>query len=161
MKTFKTFSIGILLVLSCAKAYAQGSVTITHEFFEQVEVVKEDGTKEVKLVKAASIVPKDIIVYISTFENVGQEPAENIVINIPVPNDSVYIAGSAKGDDTTTTFSVDGGKTYGSIASLRVKTAEGGTRIARPEEYTHIRWVYGTALPPGKKSTVSYSTMIK
>lgn len=143
-------------------AFAQQSaIVLTSEAFKEVEVVNEAGQKEFKLVAPGTVVPRDEIVYVTTFENRGDQPATNIVITNPVPNDSIYKAGSAFGSGTTITYSVDGGQTYDAPAALRVTGEDGQPRTATAEDYTHIRWVYTQSLQPGATGNVTFRTIIR
>src|SRR5690606_6850613 len=51
-------------------AFAQpGAIVLTTEAFKEVEVVNAKGEKEFKLVPPGTAVPRDEIVYVTTFEN--------------------------------------------------------------------------------------------
>jgi hypothetical protein len=79
----------------------------------------------------------------------------------PIPADVTYVAGSVQGANTVATFSVDGGKTWGTPAALTVKNADGSSRGAQPTDYTTIRWVIQGALTPGSKGSVSFHAVVK
>jgi hypothetical protein len=73
----------------------------------------------------------------------------------------VYQGGSARGANTTITYSVDGGKQYATPDKLTVKTPDGKVRPALASDYTHIRWTYKGDLGVGKSGEVSFRAVIK
>ena len=143
-------------------AFAEdGKIILTNKVFKQVIKKDEDGKTTYDYVEPGTALPGDVMMYVISFENIGDQPAEGIVINDPVPNNSKYRVGSAAGKNTTTSFSIDDGKTYGNPEDLVVKDANGKEWKAKPESYTHIRWVYNKSLAPGEKGEVSFKTQIK
>jgi uncharacterized repeat protein (TIGR01451 family) len=152
----------LTLSLLAAQAYAaDGSIRLKNEVFKEVEVTNAKGAKEHKLVAPGKALPKDEMVYITTFGNVGTQPATNIEIINPVPNNSLYKDGSAFGSGTQIMFSVDGGKSYGQPQALRVRSADGQMLPATAKDYTHIRWVFTNQLQPGQESNVTFRTILQ
>jgi uncharacterized repeat protein (TIGR01451 family) len=127
----------------------------------EVEVVGKDGKKTFKRTPVDKAVPGTEVIYTNTFENVGNKPAGDIVINNPIPNDSEYKAGSAFGKNCEILFSVDGGKKFGHAEELKIKDADGKERTAMAKEYTHIRWTYKGQLAAGKSGEVGFRATIK
>jgi uncharacterized repeat protein (TIGR01451 family) len=160
MQQFR-YLLTIFCLLSLAAYAQQGSIRLKNEVFKEIEVTAAGGRKEHKLVPPGKALPKDEIVYITSFSNVGDRPATDIEIINPVPNNSLYKDGSAFGAGTDIGFSVDGGKSYGKPAALTVKDAAGATVPAQPKDYTHIRWIYKSELQPGQESTVMFRTVLQ
>lgn len=126
----------------------------------EVEVIK-NGIKEITRSSPVKALPGTEVIYTNSFENVGSEPATDIVINNPIPVDTEYKAGSAFGKDCTIVFSVDGGRTFGEAENLKVKGADGKEYPALPRQYTHIRWTYQGQLGAGKSGEVGFRAVIK
>lgn len=123
---------------------------------QKEEVVRDaEGEETKQLVAAEKVVPGDEVIYTVRFSNLGSEPAENVVITNPLPAELSYVMGSAAGPGTRIEFSADGGTTYGDPGSLRVAEAS-GERPARAEDFTHIRWVMQTPLPPGAEGVATF-----
>lgn len=141
-------------------AFAADAVEVRNVAEQEVEIV-ENGKKVVKRVPVGKAVPGSEIVYTTTFRNLIDKPVGNIAISNPVPNDTVYKSGSARGANTAITFSVDGGKQYASPDKLTVRTPEGTIRPALDSDYTHIRWTYKGELGVGKSGEVSFRALIK
>ncbi len=154
------FAAALLMAVQMPAFAAPGSIEVKSIAEKEVETVK-NGKKEIKRTAVDKAVPGDDIVYTTTFKNLTGKPAGNIVINNPVPNDSVYKGGSAAGANTVITFSVDGGKQFAEADKLAVKGKDGKTRIALPTEYTNIRWTYKGELGVDKSGEVSFRATIK
>ncbi|MDH5611777.1 MAG: hypothetical protein OEY66_04910 [Gammaproteobacteria bacterium] len=156
------FSMMILSSLFTANVFAENEkIVLTNKVLKQVIKKDKDGNITYDYVEPKTALPGDIMMYSITFENIGNDSAENIVINDPVPNNSKYRVGSAAGENTMISFSIDGGKNFGNPEELVVKDKNGKEWTAKPESYTHIRWVYNKALAPGQKGEITFKTQIK
>ena len=152
--------LGFAFISSYALAESD-AVKFTNKALKQVITTNDKGEKEFSYVEPELALPDDVILYSIVFENIGKEVINDIVVNDPVPNNTKYRMNSAAGKDTKITFSIDGGKNFGNPEDLVVKDKSGRSWVAKPEEYTHIRWAYGKALAPGDKGEVSFKTTIK
>ena len=131
------------------------------EAFQDVAVKGKDGKVQKKRQPVSTAVPGSEIIYVITYRNTGTQPANDVVINNPVPTEMVYVAGSAEGSGTRADVSVDGGKQFASLESLQLKGADGKPRAARGEDVTHVRWTVLGAIAPGKNGSVSYRALVK
>lgn len=141
-------------------SYAAPTISMKSVAETDVEVMV-NGLKTVKRAPVDKAVPGTAVIFTTTFENLGKKPASNIVINNPIPNDTEYQAGSAFGENTEITFSIDGGKNFSEAERLKVKSADGTQRIAPAKLYTHIRWSYKGALAAGAQGSVGFKSVIK
>lgn len=156
------FSVIVLSSMSLANVFAEeGSIVLSNKVLKQVIKKDKKGNTRYDYIEPKTALPGDVMMYTITFENVGNEPAEGIVINDPVPNNSKYRINSAVGKNTKITFSIDGGKYFGNPDDLVIRDKNGKEWTAKPEIYTHIRWVYNKPLAPGEKGEVSFKTQIK
>ena len=151
----------VLLTAFQLPAHAASASVEVKSIAEREIVGVTNGKKETRRAAVDKAVPGDEIIYTTTFRNLADKPAANIVITNPVPNDSIYKGDSAAGANTVITFSVDGGKRYAAPGKLSIRTKEGKTRPAQPADYTHIRWTYKGALGAGKSGEVSFRALIK
>jgi uncharacterized repeat protein (TIGR01451 family) len=152
----------LLLVAVCASgslAAQNDSLKLTTKAEKEVTVTR-DGRKETRLTPAQKALPGDVVVFTNHYKNTGSKPADDAAITNPVPEHMVYIDGSAFGEGTAITFSIDKGKTFDAPAKL-TKTDKGKKRAARANEYTHIRWTFTTPLPPGKEGDVGFKAQLK
>jgi uncharacterized repeat protein (TIGR01451 family) len=157
MKNLTKLVITLTAVMFAASAFAQDAAhlkltTVVHK--EEV-VTADNGEEKKELVAATTVVPGDSVIYTITFENVSPESAENVTITNPVPANLTYEVGSAFGPGAVIEFSVDGGAVYGAANSLTI-TENGETRNARPEDYTHIRWVMQSDLAAGAQGVARF-----
>lgn len=116
-----------------------------------VEVDGPDGAKSNQLVAVAAPTPGEEIIYTVTFTNTGGAVADGVRITSPIPPEVRYLEGTAYGPGCDVLFSVDGGRSFGAPAELRVTGAAGARATAEASNYTHIRWVLVTPLAPGAK----------
>lgn len=165
MRMFNLLLTTILLAMlgsfSLGAQAADGAIKLTSIAQVEVEVIDQKGKKTLKRTPVDKAVPGTEVIYTTTFENIGNKSASDIVINNPLPNDSEYKAGSAFGKDSEILFAVDGGKKFGHAEELKIKGADGKERIALPKEYTHIRWTYKGQLAAGKSGEVGFRTVVK
>ncbi len=162
----KQYTTALLVTLLMAgltgnAAYAEDSIRLTSSALQETVETDDAGNRTVKRVAAKKVVPGDEVIYLIEFENAGTEAADNIVIQNPVPEHTIYKSGSASGANTDISYSVDGGKNFDSPEKLVVTRADGSTGPATADTYTAIRWRYEESLPPGEKSSVEYRVVIR
>lgn len=144
-----------LLIPNAAWAKPKVDVVIVAE---KEITVAENGKQIVKRIPATESAPGEIVIYNIDYGNSGDEPANSVVIDDPIPEGTVYVLGSAT-QTGEVTFSIDGGKSYRmpSLLTYDITTTDGKkeSRTASPDQYTHIRWQIPT-IAPGQRSTVSF-----
>ena len=163
MGTILLLFVGGVMFSFPSKALAAG---MDMKSIAEKEVIKvdKDGKEYPEFVstEAVEVIPGDTLRFTNIYRNLGDEPAEpGLTINNPVPEGVVYIGGSATGNDASITFSVDGGKSFKAPAELFVTGEDGKKRLARPEEYTDIKWVVLKAILPGEEGAVAYKGRLK
>ena len=102
----------------------------------------------------------DVLRYTIRFENTASQDvaAGSVVITNPLPEGTVYLEGSAMGQDTRITYSVDG---ENFAAPMELVVGEGAqARAAGAADYQAIRWAYEPLLPAGAASEVSFELLI-
>lgn len=154
-----------LFLLLPAAAGAQQKGGIELKTVSEVDVVGKNakGEREVKRVDAGkvSVAPGGVVIFTTTFNNKGSKPAERVAIKNPVPANMTYVDKSAEGEGTTIEFSTDNGKTYRAPDALMITDAQGKSRKALGQDYTHIRWIVTKPLAPGGKGSVSFKAKVK
>jgi len=138
---------------------------------EKEVIEKQNGKNVVKRVPAKDIESgaKDIesgqvLIFTLKYSNKGNENAKNVVFDNPIPKETVYEVGSAKGAGSEITFSINDGKSYKkpSMLTYEIKGA-GGKKIrkkASPEKYTNVRWII-PGVPPGAGGELSYRARVR
>jgi len=139
------------------------SSPIQLELTAQKQVQTQDATGQVKteLVAVDKVLPGETIVYTITYRNTGDKPAGNVVVSNPIPAEMTYQAGTATGEGTAITFSIDGGKSYKPANELEVLQSDGSRRPARASEYSAIRWRVQQPVAAGASGSVRYQATLK
>ena len=160
-RTLIIVSLAALTTLSAsALAQEKGHLEVTTIVQKEITVENEDGTSETRLVKAESVIPGERVVYTISFANIGDEPAENVVITNPIAESLTYVAGSASGAGMRVEFSIDDGRTFAAASELTV-VDQGIERPATNRDYTHVRWVMQTELAVGGEGQASFAAVLE
>jgi hypothetical protein len=101
-------------------------------------------------------VPGDKLVFTTRYRNSGTQPVNDFVVTNPLPG-AVMLAGEEADQHTV---SVDGGKTWGKLATLTVDDGKGGKRAATAADVTHLRWVL-PLLQPGANGALTYHAIVR
>ncbi len=131
-------------------------ITLKIEAYVAREITDAKGVKRKVLQSTDTATPGDAIVYILNYANTGTKPAP-ATIDDPVPG-GVSFTGTAENWAVVT---VDGGKTYGPLTTLKIKKADGTMRAALPQDVTAIRWKFAQPLAPGAKGRVMFYAVVK
>ena len=153
----------IALILFSTSVWAKPEITLSITSEKEVIEMK-NGKKIVKRVPAKEVDPGQVLVFTLKFSNKGDENATNVVVDNPIPKETVYVVGSASGVGSDITFSINGGKTFKkpTLLTYEMKGPDGKKikKKASPEQYTNVRWVIPTVLP-GKGGEVSFKARVK
>lgn len=141
---------------SPALAQEASPVTLSGDVKAVVTTVDETGAQTTELVEPGTIVPGDRLVFGTDYSNSGDEPVKNFVVTNPLPG-PVRLASDA---DADLDVSVDGGKTWGPLASLTVTLEDGSSRSAQHADVTHVRWTLAE-IAPGESGRLEYPAIIR
>ena len=147
-----------LLLVGVAAPALAGPLTLASDVRVEKRVAAADGTTRTELTKVNSVVPGDRVVFVLSYRNTGSTPIANVVLANPVPKGMLYR--SAATGSATPELSVDG-KTYGTLAALRVPAIGGGTRAAGPDDVTTVRWRLSSPIPAGSEGKLAFQAVIK
>jgi uncharacterized repeat protein (TIGR01451 family) len=149
--------LALLAFLAPVAAHAAQDVSLSSKVL--VERVKPGpGGKPVTVREEPGVVtPGDRLVFILSYRNGGTAPATGFTLTDPIPP-SVAFAGT---DDASAVVSVDGGKSWGALASLKVVAADGTSRPAAVADVTHIRWSFGRPIAAGNGGELSFRGVVK
>ena len=124
--------------------------------------VEKDGKKTEKKIPAVKVLPGKIVYYTTEFKNISKKSVDGINIINPIPKLTKYVSKSAYGNNTTITFSIDGGKSWSSPDKLKKKGKDGKMIVAQASDYTHIRWKHNGPLQSGKTGKATFQvTLLK
>jgi len=147
----------LLALLAPAAAMAAGEVSLASDVF--VERIREDaqGKQRVVLEPPSVVTPGDRLLFKLSYRNAGAQPAAGFVVTNPVPDSVAFVA--ADGSDAK--VSVDGGKSWGPLATLKVAQPDGSKRAATAGDVTHIRWAFAQPIAAGSGGTLSFRGVVK
>ena len=111
----------ILAFLAPAPALAADNVALDSAVFVERSVTGADGKPSVVREEPKLVTPGDKLVFVLSYKNAGTAPADSFVVTNPIPASVSFVASDSPGAD----FSVDGGKSWGALAALKVKGADG------------------------------------
>jgi len=152
----------VSLLATADGAWAQqGSLRLEHKAEQTESFTDADGVERTRLVEAGRVLPGEPIQFTVIYTNTGAEPAEDITITNPVPDHMDYVEGSAAGNETSITFSVDGGTNFNEPQDLAVTDEEGTLRRATAADYTHVRWVIGGDVAPAASGEVQFTAVVE
>jgi hypothetical protein len=159
LRIFTFLSLSLLAVspLAAQKQIAAGGVAISSEIQAVKVVTDAKGNKRNTLVSPTTVLPGTPLVIWISYKNGGSKPATGFVINNPVPK-GVTFTGVA---ETWAAVSIDGGKTFGALAAMKVKLPDGSSRGAIPEDVTAVRWTLVQPIAPGAGGKVSLYAVVK
>jgi uncharacterized repeat protein (TIGR01451 family) len=151
----------LLLALAAAGLLAHaparaGEASLSSAVFKEVESRSPDGRASVALKPAVRVTPGDQVVYVLTYHNGGDKPAEGVVVTNPLAANLVY-AGPA--DALPPQVSIDG-QTFGPLATL-TKISAGVTAKAVAADVTTLRWTLTQPIPAGGEVKLSFRARLK
>jgi uncharacterized repeat protein (TIGR01451 family) len=138
-------------------AQAATPVQLSSDVFVERLKQRPDGSTTTVLEEPKLVTPGDNLVFVVKFKNAGAKPAEKFVVTNPLPK-AVAFNGTSDGLETV---SIDGGQSWGSLPTLRVKDAEGNQRPALMADVTHIRWNLNQSLPAGSEGKLIFRGIVR
>lgn len=147
---------GAMAVPAAAQATAN-AVAINSDVLVERTATDAAGRTQTTLEEPSTVVPGDHLVFVLRYRNNGAQPATDFVVTNPLPSAVAFDSSS----DASATVSVDGGQTWGQLASLTVREADGTVRPARANEVTHIRWAFTQPIPAGEAGRLMFRGVVK
>jgi uncharacterized repeat protein (TIGR01451 family) len=151
----------VFLFAVSSAAIAADKLVLSNSVFQEVEVTNADGKKEIKQVPVSTAFPQSELIYVITYKNTGDKPAEDVVINNPIAKELVYKDQSGKGANAVLSVSVDGGKNYCDLPVLRIPTKQGADRPAQVTDITDLQFKLKKQVQPQEEGTVSFRAVLK
>lgn len=147
----------LIALFSPSLAVAASNVTLQSSVFVEKTVAGENGRPRIVLEEPKIVTPGDKLVFVLAWRNTSPAPASDFVVTNPLPA-AVAFQGAA---DERASVSVDGGRSWGNLAQLRIRESDGQWRNARPEDVTHVRWALKQAIPAGAQGKLSFRGIVR
>jgi len=151
------FLLFLLVFLAPVPALAQSQVALTSEIFVERTATDADGRRQVSLEAPGVVTPGDALVFVLHYRNNAASPATDFVVTNPIPASVGYVGAESTGS----VVSVDGGRTWGELANLRVRNADGTSRPAGAGDVTHVRWRIAQPIPAGGQGELRFRGVVK
>jgi hypothetical protein len=146
--------VALAAVFASWPAGAAEPIALANRVYVEREVATEDG--RARVLEPASVLRRgDRLVYVVSWKAARSRP-ERFTITNPLPRAVAYQR-SANGAEQV---SVDGGRTWGKLAALRVRD-RGGWRDATAEDVTHVRWQVPARLAMAGKGKLTWSAIVR
>lgn len=111
-----------------------------------------------------TVVPGDVLRYVVMGTNTGGEAARNLEVTQPIPQQMVYVMGSAtSSNNAKITYSINNGETFVENPTIEVEQDD-GTVVEKPapaSAYTHIRWQFDEAIAPKEDLEAMYQVEVE
>ncbi len=147
----------LALLAPAAAAVAADNVSLTSKVLVERVKTGPDGKPVTVREEPGIVTPGDKLVVVLSYTNKGSEPATGFTLTNPIPA-SVAFTGT---EDSSAALSVDGGKSWGPLASLKVTAADGTSRPAVAADVTHIRWSLRQPIPAGSGGELSFRGVVE
>lgn len=147
----------LIALLAPASAFAANNVALSSTVFVEKTVTDGAGRNRTVLEEPKMVTPGDRLVFILNYRNTGPAPASDFVVTNPMPNAVAYQAAG----DSSAQVSIDGGRSWGPLAALKIRETDGRWRSARPEDVTHVRWALKQAIPAGAQGHLSFRGVVR
>ena len=151
-----------IAVLLAAAAASRADAAPRLVLTKSVAIVEHVNGVERLVPSARAVVPPGgrlRITIVAT--NDGDRPAQNVVVRGAIERDQTFVSASASPAEHVE-YSVDDGKTWAAVPLVHTQTATGIVdRKATAAEYTALRWVEQSPLPPKGSATFTYDAIVR
>jgi uncharacterized repeat protein (TIGR01451 family) len=160
----RTLAASILVIAALVlPGIASAKPNVTLKLTGSLVTKASDGHTTLTPVEKAQPKSGDAIEYDIVAANGGDSPALRLVPVGRIPAGTAYVDGSAKAAKAHAEFSLDGGKTWSAVPTVRVRQPDGSTVVkkADPSLYTAVRFVTDGAIAPHQSAAYVYEVRVK
>lgn len=157
-----TIIISAAQIVSISPSVAQ-EIAVESELIAEVrrDEIGPSGQSAKIFMPAAVLRQGEEVFYTVQVLNPAGEFARQVTVEQRIPQNTLYVPGSAAGPGTQITFSADGGRTFVAENELTVTSPSGASRPATPRDYTHIRWKLHHPLAPGAVALLRFRAVFQ
>lgn len=147
----------LLTALIPAAAFAAPQVSLTSHVAVVHTVVGAGGKTVTSYDEPKLVTPGDRLLFTLEYSNSSGKAADNFVVTDPIPPGVVFAGHESAG----ALVSVDGGKTFGPLSSLKATDSTGKQRPATASDVTHVRWSFPRAVAAGEHGELRFEAIVK
>ena len=164
----------LLAAVAQAQSPAPDNLDISLVAEVREDIAAPGGRRISRLVPATHIEQGQEIFYTVRVRNTAGAPVPDVEIIQRIPDNTVYVAGSATGPGVEVALSADGGQNFGNegqltivdqsaVALMQASSFDRAalTRAATPPDYTHIRWRLRNPLAPGAVALLRFRAVFR
>jgi len=158
-KAWNALALAALFAAGVQPAAAQGTGALTSRIELEKAIPGANRSAELyTYVEPDVVVPGDRVRVTLTFTNNSTVPATGLNITNPIPEGLFF---NSTNDITDFSVSVDGGKKFGTLASLTVPVEIAAPRAATLPDVTHVRWLWSQPVAPQQSRSVAFFGLVK
>lgn len=150
-------AIALSATLTSVAAMASDDVRTKSSIFVERIDPQGSGARRVRLEPARQVSSGERLIYVVEYRNTGKRPVQGFTVTNPLPR-TVRLDETVDGSELV---SIDGGRSWGPLASLRVPMGANSWRPANPEDVTHLRWRVGDRLMQGETRRVTFRAIVR
>jgi uncharacterized repeat protein (TIGR01451 family) len=150
-------AIALSATLTSVAAMASDDVRTKSSIFVERIDPQGTGARRVRLEPARQVSSGERLIYVVEYRNTGSKPVQGFTVTNPLPR-TVRLDETVDGSELV---SIDGGRSWGPLASLKVPMGANSWRPANPEDVTHLRWRVGDRLMQGETRRVTFRAIVR
>jgi uncharacterized repeat protein (TIGR01451 family) len=138
-------------------AVAAPQVTLTSHVALMRTTVGAGGKTFTSYEEPKLVTPGDRLLFTLEYSNLSGKAADNFVVTDPIPSGVVFAGHESAGAQV----SVDGGKAFGPLISLKATDPTGKARPATLSDVTHVRWSFTRPVAAGEHGELRFEAIVK
>ena len=146
-----------LALLPAAAFAAEPQVSLTSHVSVERKVLDAAGAPTTSYEEPKLVTPGDRLLFTLDFSNSSGKAVANFVVTDPLPSGVVFAGNESPG----ARVSIDGGKTFAALASLKVVDASGKARPATNADVTHVRWTFGRPIGANEHGELRFEAIVR
>ncbi len=150
-------AIALSAALTSVAAMASDDVRTKSSIFVERIDPQGTGARRVRLEPARQVSSGERLIYVVEYRNTGNKPVQGFTVTNPLPR-TVRLDETVDGSELV---SIDGGRSWGPLASLKVPMGANSWRPANPEDVTHLRWRVGDRLMQGETRRMTFRAIVR
>ena len=144
-------SIAVVILSITASLHADNELSVTTKLLEEV------GKNSTQLKSLNEAIPGTTVLYEHTITNSTATLATDLVFTDKVPNHTTFVEGSAKCQNCTILYSIDG-EVFEKAIELFTYDSD-SLRVVKSKEYRYVRWII-EELQPNSSQKISFKIKI-
>lgn len=146
--------IGSLACFAASSLAAQSVSGISRAVYVERTATTSDGERVRTIEPAENLRPGDKVVLIVEWR--GRRSGDPVTVSSAIPRALAFQRSSSDALEV----SIDGGRTWGRLGRMRIIDRD-GSRLASPEDVTHLRWRFNDGSAASSAARVTYSAIVR